>query len=184
MRVRHEVHEPSVEGGLVVGQEVLIVTNFITSFKVLTELSSISDRTIRAERTLVSVLDRGPDTMRLGCAISGEAIYEWFDQAAPGWAVQRTTPSGKTEYEWHTLASVEARRKGMKEGTPEFQKFVDDDYQRRLEELEKIVRPQERAEINRYLDYMRGLVKSVGFFIGEHDGVELGLRVELEAAGR
>jgi len=121
--------------------------------------------------------------MRLACAISGEAIYKWFDQAAPGWAVQKTTPSGKTDYEWHVVAAVQARGKGLKDGTPEFQKFVDDDYQRRLEELEKIKRPQLRGEINRYLEYFRGMVRSVGFFIGEKDGVELGLRVELEGGG-
>jgi hypothetical protein len=170
--------------GLVVGHEVLIVTNFIPSFRSLTEGPSIQDRTIRAERTLVWALDRGPDVMRLGCAISGEAIYRWFDQAAPGWAVQRTTPSGKLEYEWRVAAQVGARGKGLRDGTADFDKFVEDEYQRRLEKMQKIDRPQLRGEIDRYLGYLRGLVRSVGFFIGERDGVELSLRIDLEGVGQ
>jgi hypothetical protein len=165
--------------GLVVGREVLIVTNYIPSFRELTQVATIQDRVLPAERTLVSAIERGPDSTRVACAIAGDSIYEWFDQAAPGWAVQRTTPSGKQEYEWRITGAVKARGAGLREGTTEFEKFVEDDYQGRVDELVKIRRPTERRTIDRYLGEFRGLVRSVGFFIGEKDGVELSLRIAL-----
>ena len=148
---------------------MLIVTNFIPSFRTLIEADSIADRTIsgREDARLRARSGARHDAARLRDA--GEAIYKWFDQAAPGWAVQKTTPSGKTDYEWHILAAVQARGKGLREGTPEFQKFVDEDYQRRLEELEKIKRPQLRGEINRYLDYFRG-ARAVGGVLHRREG--------------
>jgi hypothetical protein len=158
---------------------VLVVTNFITSFRVLTELDSIQGRILPAEPTLVEALEHAPDSSRLSCAISGDAIYQWIDQAAPGWAVQRTTPSGKQDYEWHVQAAILARGAGLKEGTPAFDKFVEDDYQGRLDKLVRIERPIVRRTIDRYVGDLRGLFGSVGFYIGEKDGVELGLRIKL-----
>ena len=122
------------------------------------------------------MLEHGPDAMRLGCAISGDAIYQWFDQAAPGLG----GPADDAERQDRSTSGTRTRdrrreARASKDGTPEFKKFVDDDYQRQLDELdEDRSARRSAATIDRYLGDLRGLVRSVGFFIGEKDGVELG----------
>jgi hypothetical protein len=167
--------------GLVVGREVLIVTNFIPSFRALAQVKALDERTIPPEATLIEALSRGPDQMRIDGAIAGDALYGYFDQAYEGWVVQKTTPSARDEREWRAMAESEARVRGLKEGTPEFKKVVEDAYQRRLDGLIKIKRPQERREIQTHLEYFRGLVRSIGFSIGEHDGLEISLRIALDS---
>jgi hypothetical protein len=168
--------------GLVVGREHLIVTNFIPSFRVLTQVASLDDRQLPAEGTLATTLEHGPDSMRIDCAIAGDATYDWVDQSAEGWAVQKTTPSARQEHQWNAAAQADARQRGLKDGTPEFAKFVDDAYQRNLDQLLKIDRPEIRREIEEYRRYFRGLFKSIGIAIGEKDGVEIAVRVDLNAA--
>jgi hypothetical protein len=165
--------------GLVIGRGVLIVTNYVPSFRGLAQVGALDERTLPAESTLITTLDRGPDSMRIDGAIAGAPIYRYFDHAAVGWAVQKTTPSARKEIEWRATAEASARQRGLKDGTPEFNKVVDESYQRNLDSLLQIERPRISREIAQNLEYFRGLVSGVGFSIGERDGVEIGVRVEL-----
>lgn len=166
--------------GLVIGRGVLIVTNFIPSFRPLVQVASLDERKLPAESTLITTLDQGPDTMRIDGAIAGASIYRWFDHSAEGWAVQKTTASGRIESDWRASSEATARSRGLKDGTPEFTKAVEESYQLKLDSLLQIRRPEKRREIARYLAYFRGLVESVGFSIGERDGLEIAVRIALE----
>jgi hypothetical protein len=168
--------------GLVVGREMLLITNFIDSFRPLMDLGSLDERILPAEQVLDSVLERGPDTMRVGVSIAADAMYQFFDQAREGWAVQQTTPTARMEMEWNAQASSDAIARNLKPGTPEYTRFVDDSYQRELDKLIRVKRPEIRREIERYLSDLRGVFRSLGFFIGERDGVELELRLEPAAS--